>query len=408
MNEVDYDLAKLLRPVEPESFFRDTWEKAPLHVDRGEPGYYGDLFKLRDVDSVIACTRPKFLEPRDFETGPATAHNFVQGWLADDEPFPVALYPHLAEVHQAFRHGKTVILKGMEQRWPPLSVLARRLEGSFACPVQVSLYLTPRGAQGFSAHFDTHEVFVLQIEGSKHWRFYGPARDLPLVEESFPVDRADLGAPTLEAVLHPGDLLYMPRGHVHEAFTSDGLSLHLSVGVRVFRWIDLLQHALVDLAGRDVRFREALPPGLLAGPTSETMRDRLSELLAVLAERGRADNAVDRLLEEFLGRLPALPGCFFAGADAEQVGLDTVLEHAPGAVCRVIRHADGRVALHYPGNRLDGPLRIAAVLEFLARTPRFAVRALPGDLSPDSKLLLVRRLVRERFLTVVEATTTTE
>ena len=39
--------------------------------------------------------------------------------------------------------------------------------------------LTPEGAQGFDPHFDTHEVFVLQVEGHKHWRLYGPGRVLP-------------------------------------------------------------------------------------------------------------------------------------------------------------------------------------------------------------------------------------
>ena len=35
-----------------------------------------------------------------------------------------------------------------------------------------------------AGHYDTHEVFVLQIAGSKHWRFYGSARELPLPEEA--------------------------------------------------------------------------------------------------------------------------------------------------------------------------------------------------------------------------------
>jgi hypothetical protein len=70
-------------------------------------------------------------------------------------------------------------------------------------------------------------------------------------------------------------------------------------------------------------------------------------------------------------------------------------------VCRVVPQANG-VTLHYPGNRLDGPARIASSLEFIARTPRFVVRNLPGSLTPEGKLVLVRRLVRERFLSVVQ------
>ena len=51
MREIDYDLERLLRPVEPEAFFRDTWEKNPLSIQRDEPGYYEGLFGLRDFHS---------------------------------------------------------------------------------------------------------------------------------------------------------------------------------------------------------------------------------------------------------------------------------------------------------------------------------------------------------------------
>ncbi len=80
------DLAKLLFPVEPEVFFRDHWEKKPLLISRKDPNYYRGLPSLRDVDDLIAFSRPKFLEPGDFKPGGPAGHPFVQGWLPDDEP----------------------------------------------------------------------------------------------------------------------------------------------------------------------------------------------------------------------------------------------------------------------------------------------------------------------------------
>lgn len=397
----DFDLAKLLRPIEPEDFFRDSWEKRSLGIYRNDPDYYRDLFGLRDIDSVIAYSRPRVFHPEDLEPQAPAATTFVQGWLPDEEPPVTSQYPDVAALYRAFAAGKTISIRSLEQRWPAIATLCRRLQGQFACPVHGNLYLTPKGAQGFRAHFDTHEVFVLQIEGTKHWRLYASATELPLEGNEVPVKKEQLGPPT-EAVLRPGDLLYIPRGHVHEAFTSECLSLHLTIGVRVFRWVDLLSQALAEVSADDVRFREALPRGLLASRTSEGVRARFRELLQALASQARAEDAVDRLTESFLAQLPALPGAFFAGADAEQVGLDTVLQRAPGTVCRVARQPDGRVTLQYPGNRVDGPARIAAALEFIARTPRFSVRSLPDELSSDGKLVLARRLVRERFLTVVD------
>jgi ribosomal protein L16 Arg81 hydroxylase len=399
--ETQWDLPKLLAPVDSALFFRDTWEKRPLTIARNDPTYFHSLFSLHDVDPIIAFTRPKFLEPADFKKGGPTAHSFVQGWLPDDQPLPVPFYPGLAEVHQAYQNGQTVIITAMQHRWSPVAALCRRLEEFFSCPVHTNMYLTPPGAQGFDAHFDTHEVFALQIEGVKLWRFYGSARQLPLAEERGTLRREQLPPPTLEVLLRPGDLLYMPRGHVHEAFTSDSQSLHLTVGVKVFRWADLLHQAVADLSARDVRFRESLPPGLLTGAGPAQVDQHIHELLQALIEKARPDVAVGRLAASFLGTLTALPGDYFTPMDADTVGLDTVLERTSGAICRVVGPEDGRTSLQFPGGSLDGPAKIASALQFIARTPRFVVRSLPDDLTNEAKLVLVRRLTRDRFLTVV-------
>ena len=396
-----FDLGKILRPVELEEFLRDTWEKKPLHVSRNDPTYYRGLFSLRDLDEVIAFSRPKFLDPGDFKTGGPVSHPFVQGWLADDEPRPNALYPSVADVHQAFLRGKTVILNSTQHRWPAAAALCRSLEGFFGCPVHANMYLTPKGAQGFHAHFDGHEVFVLQLEGSKHWRFYGSGRELPFADEDGPVSPERIGPVTQEATIKPGDMLYMPRGHIHEAFTADQASMHLTVGVKIFRYVDLMRLALDSVSRRDVRFRRSIPRGVLpGGETTPALKERFQELLCALAENGSAEEAVLRLAGTLMRSLVPLPGdFFFAAEDAERVGPDTVLERAPGVVIRLTR-GDGWAAVEYPGGRVDGGAQIESALQFIARTPRFTPRDLPGDLPADANLLLVRRMVRARLLTL--------
>jgi hypothetical protein len=191
----------------------------------------------------------------------------------------------------------------------------------------------------------------------------------------------------------------MPRGHIHEAFTSDQVSMHLTIGVKVFRMTDLVRLALDAVSRRDVRFREAVPLGVLPGGRApDAMRERFSELLQALAEAGDVDEAVDRLASGFLRKRAPLPGdYFFAGEDAERVGLDTIVEKAPGVIYRLTA-GDDAVAVEFPGGRVDGPAKIAAALQFIDRAARFAPRDLPDDLTADGKLILVRRLVRARFL----------
>jgi hypothetical protein len=259
-----FDLTRLLAPADVPAFLRRTWETEPLVIPWDDPGYYSALFSAADVDRVVAFTRPQFPGPGDSPGGPPPATTYVQGCLPDRQPAPTVHYPGVAEVRQVFAAGKTVVIRSMQHRWPAVAALCRNLEGVFHCPVHTNLYLTPPRSQGFEPHIDTHEVFALQVDGAKHWRLYGPAADLPLADDTTGLRRSELGPPR-EVVLAPGDLLYIPRGYAHEAFTTTSPSLHLTVGVSVYRWADLLREALAVVTRRDRRFRESIPHGLLVG-----------------------------------------------------------------------------------------------------------------------------------------------
>jgi ribosomal protein L16 Arg81 hydroxylase len=402
MAATNFDLGALLGPIECATFFRDYWEVQPLHVARGEPSSYAGLLSTADVEQVIAFTRPKFVDSGAFSGAPPRARTFVQGWLPDRQLQEGAKYPGLDEIQRVYDRGMTVILMTMQQRWAPIAALCRGLEAAFRCPVHANLYLTPAGAQGFDAHFDTHEVFVLQLEGSKQWRLYGAPRPLPLVDEKLDVPKDRLGPPR-EVRLEAGDLLYLPRGFVHEAFTSEEASMHLTVGVNVYRWADLLGEALAAVTREDPRFRESLPREVLGSSgVTGAVRERFAELLDALAARARVEEAVRGLGDQFFGQLTPLPGNRFAPPDGgEGVGLDTVLEKTPGLICRVVQQG-GWVALEYPGGQVGGPIKIASSLRFVAEADRFPVRALPDELSGDAKLVLARRLVRERLLQVAD------
>jgi lysine-specific demethylase/histidyl-hydroxylase NO66 len=78
--------------------------------------------------------------------------------------------------------------------------------------------LTPAGTQGFAPHYDDIEAFVLQLEGKKKWKVYKPrSKDefLPrFSSQNF--TQADLDEPLIDIVLEAGDLLYFPRGYIHQ------------------------------------------------------------------------------------------------------------------------------------------------------------------------------------------------
>ena len=75
---------------------------------------------------------------------------------------------------ELFADGHTVVLQGLHRLWPPLIEFAGALTTDLGHPVQVNAYITPASSQGFSAHYDVHDVFVLQVAGEKRWRIHEP------------------------------------------------------------------------------------------------------------------------------------------------------------------------------------------------------------------------------------------
>ena len=68
-----------------------------------------------------------------------------------------------------FADGATMVLQGLHRVWPPIIAFSQQLAAELGHPVQANAYVTPPQNQGFSDHYDVHDVFVLQIAGEKRW-----------------------------------------------------------------------------------------------------------------------------------------------------------------------------------------------------------------------------------------------
>jgi ribosomal protein L16 Arg81 hydroxylase len=103
-----------------------------------------------------------------------------------------------------------------------LAALCRAVEQVFSGHFQTNIYLSPPNAQGFGTHFDSHDVFVLQVAGSKLWTLYDTVVELPLRGQAFDKDKHHPEPPSREIVIRAGDLFYCPRGLFHSARSSNG------------------------------------------------------------------------------------------------------------------------------------------------------------------------------------------
>ncbi len=378
----------LIAPMSPEQFFADYWEKQPLHLKGAGAERFAGLFSSADIDRFLASTRPK---PSRIEV--VTSQGFVrENYLNHDGTANANL------VADRFVNGSTIILAGLDETWEPLGGLVRGIEAELNHPAGVAAYVTPPSVQGVQPHYDTQENFLLQVEGSKHWKVYRPLHVAPPVQGSWsPAPREKVGEPIFEALLEAGDVLYIPRGFIHEGRASDQVSLHLTVDVLVRTWHEFLASALGAMADRDPSYRRSVPPGFLnSDEVLQAMTARFEELLDRFRAGVRLEDAVMKHTEALLVRRPPPPDGHFALLFAE-IGADTRLKRRRATLNRVFAN-DQMAGIQFAGNQLLGPLKILETLQHIGSADSFCAADLPGPLSLQEKLVLVRRLVRTGLL----------
>ena len=235
-----------------------------------------------------------------------------------------------------FADGSTLVLQALHRVWPPILEFCQKLAAELGHPVQANAYVTPPQNQGFSAHYDVHDVFVLQIEGEKRWRIHRPVLASPLRDQPWNDRRADVEkradeAPLMEVLLKPGDCLYLPRGYLHAATALGGVSTHLTLGIHVWTRFALAQqlvHQALRTLADDPVMRASLPLGVDVSDPSEMRQDFdvVTALLTDALEHADLDQMSESLLHDARSnQRPAPIGPLKQLHDAEALTADTRL-----------------------------------------------------------------------------------
>ncbi len=297
----------------------------------------------------------------------------------------------MERVAAEFERGATIVLQALHVYHPPLARFCRELERDLGHPTQANAYYTPRSAQGFKLHHDTHDVFCIQVEGEKRWLVYAPVLELPLRRQKYAKELGEPGEPVLDVTLRPGDMLYLPRGWLHQAMTSASHSLHLTIGVSTYIWLDALKAALDDAAQHEVDLRRAVPDH---GDGGDDLLEHLRARLAPQAVAVRKRRSFVR------NRRPVRDDHFEQLRALEHLDVETELVRNETVIADLRLESD-RATLSFEQRDLHFPARISAELEFVLRAEEpFRLRDLPGRLDDEGRLVLGRRLVREGLLRI--------
>ena len=360
VSDVTDDRAALRSIVgDGERFLADTFGKCPW---TGSAAPLGSLFGVDDVDTIVASSvrvpairmvrGGERIPPSEF-CSPTRIGSTTLTDTADAR-----------KVLDQIRRGATLVLQSLQRTWTPLVAWCCALERELGWPVQANAYLTPAHERGLARHADGHDVFAVQLHGSKWWDVDG------------------IG----EVRMAPGDVLYMPSGTHHVAETRDEPSLHMTLGVhRPDR--ERIERAALDIA------RARLDVRLADGASND------GDL------RGLADELRSVSVPEALERLRRPPRVAPLGELAASIRRGTVDRSARIATRQpweLVELADG-ASLRWSRGHLHLPSRATAALRQLSSPGVGVVEvgALAG-LEPDEQLVLARRLLDEGAVELVD------
>ncbi|MFF5435129.1 cupin domain-containing protein [Streptomyces griseofuscus] len=385
--------------MEPKTFLHDHWEQKPLHIEREDPRYYRDLLTLDDVDRLLMLAGPGFETIRVVVDGEETPIEAVS------QRGPQGRTNTLEAIYDHYRRGSTVVLNSLDDRWEPLQKLTRALGAELSSGFQVNVYLTPAGkAQGFKPHYDTHDVLVAQVHGSKQWRLYGAPYELPLAGRPKFGDKVDGDAvPERELTLRCGDFLYLPRGVVHAATSNDEASIHLTIGVHSLRWASVLQTAMEKLFDEDVRFRRGVPAGFARdADLQQIAAAHLQELLTTLSTGLSAERVIEETVAQAVSvNSPALTGHLRDLESARSITPTTELRRRPDVVSHTTV-ADTQVVVAFHNKTVAMPRQVEREVRWLTGPfdAPFTAADLPGRLDQPGRMLLLQTFLREGLLTL--------
>ena len=386
-----WSLASLLAPVSLECFGDVYWGRELLHITREVSGFYDGLIALTDLE-------------RYFSLGELFQRHSVQAvsqrW-GRDEGSPTSL----GDINERLHYGDSLRLRRMEcllDPSAPIVALAREIELTLQHPLNsLSCYITPVGASGLGPHHDETEIFTLQIEGTKRWQLFHRVQ----ATEPAMYDRTELGEPSLELELCPGDLLYLPSGWVHDV-SSDEASFSITMVFDPFRWT-----AVLDALGERLRsispMLETMPMGVALGDNAQAgFHRQLKSCLKII--RDDLDNfegtmLVDMLASRLLSRMNMPP----THAVSDMLRLDqmtpvTLVQRRRDVACHLARRTD-TIALMLPGGQvIDAPSSAEPAFRAIIESDKpFRVTDVHASLDEAASMSLVRVLIGAGLLEVV-------
>ncbi|HEM7808611.1 cupin domain-containing protein [Burkholderia multivorans] len=273
----------MLGGLTPAQFMRRYWQKKPLLIRQAMPGVKPPA--TRDALFDLAA---------DYDAESRLITHFRNKWQLAHGPFEPGSLPAVT------RDAWTLLVQGLDLHVDAARALLDRFRFIPDARLDDLMISYATNGGGVGPHFDSYDVFLLQVEGRRRWRI-GAQQDLSL-QPGVPLKILANFEPTDEWVLEPGDMLYLPPHIAHDG-VAEGECMTCSIGFRAPSAGELGAQFLYYLAergglrdsGADDLYRDPKQPAVAApAELPPAMVARVAEIVDAIRWRKRD-------VAEFLG-----------------------------------------------------------------------------------------------------------
>ena len=300
---------QLLGGLTPKAFMHRHWHKKPLVIRQAIPGFK----PLLDRATLFDLAAQEEVQSRLVVQASADGS---RGWRFRHGPFARKSLPPFKQA------GWTLLVQGvdlLDDRVHALMNQFRFVPDARLDDLMIS-YATDGG--GVGPHFDSYDVFLLQVHGQRRWRI-GRQKDLSL-QPDMPLKILAHFEPEMELVLDPGDMLYLPPRYAHDGIAV-GECMTYSIGFRSPSRAELASELLQRLAEDAV---DSVGSGLYRDPKQAAMAQsgEIPDGLVQFARDAFADALRDPLaLPRALGEYLSEPKGHVCFDSAEPFTMGTAL-----------------------------------------------------------------------------------
>ncbi|WP_448109014.1 JmjC domain-containing protein [Pseudomonas azerbaijanoccidentalis] len=152
-------------------------------------------------------------------------------------------------VYEYLKNGATLIANKIKHS-AKVDKLSRQVAVFTGRQVVSSAYVALGEKESSPCHWDTRDVFAIQLIGRKHWIIYEPSMKSPIFTQQskdYKDQHPCPSVPYMDIILEAGDILYIPRGWWHNPLPLGEPTFHLSVGTFPALIVDYLSWLLTHI-----------------------------------------------------------------------------------------------------------------------------------------------------------------